>query len=221
MQVTVEIILLAMVAAFLGLRLYSVLGKRTGHEQEPLPRQVAEDRKPAVIRQPGGRVETLVPPAPAIENNSAPVALSGLRAIANADRTFDAGLFLEGAKSAYGLVLEAFWRGDKVALRYLCDDDVYASFADEIDARAERGERLENRLVRIEESRIVDASFDHPLARITVQFDADIAALVKNTDGAIVGGSMTDAVESHDVWTFSRDIKSGDRNWKLDETDSV
>jgi predicted lipid-binding transport protein (Tim44 family) len=76
-------------------------------------------------------------------------------------------------------------------------------------------------LVRIEESRIVDASFDHPLARITVQFDADIAALVKNTDGAIVGGSMTDAIESHDVWTFSRDIKSGDRNWKLDETDSV
>jgi predicted lipid-binding transport protein (Tim44 family) len=69
--------------------------------------------------------------------------------------------------------------------------------------------------------RIVDASYDHPMARITVRFDADIAALVKDADGNIIGGSMTDAVEAHDVWTFFRDVKSGDRNWKLDETDEV
>jgi predicted lipid-binding transport protein (Tim44 family) len=218
--VTFTIILLAMVAAFLGLRLYSVLGKRTGHEQEPVSRQPLEGTPP-LIRQPmmGGESS----PALAQGDVSAIdlAAQSGLRSIVNADRLFDAGLFVEGAKSAYKLVLEAFWKSDKEALRFLCDDDVYDSFVEEIDRRAAKGEVLENRLVRIEEARIVDASFDHPMARVTVRFDADIAALVKDAEGNVIGGSMTDAVESHDIWTFMRDIKSGDRNWKLDETDDV
>jgi predicted lipid-binding transport protein (Tim44 family) len=221
MLVTFEIVLLAMVAAFLGLRLYSVLGKRTGHEQEPLPRQVADERQPAIVRQPIGQAEPLTSPATIDPDLIDVAATSGLRSIANADRQFDPLLFLEGAKSAYGLVLEAFWKGDKDALRFLCDDDVYESFDEAIDARNERGEILENRLVRIEHARIIDASYDHPMARVTVRFDADVASLMKDAGGNVIGGSMTDAVETHDVWTFFRDVKSGDRNWKLDETDEV
>lgn len=220
MYVTMEIVLLAMVAAFLGLRLYSVLGKRTGHEQEPAPRKVADDRYPAVVRQPIGQTEqaaSAVMDADLVDF----AANSGLRSIANADRQFDPVLFMEGAKSAYGMILDAFWNGDKSTLRFLCDDDVHDSFAEAIDARIERGEVLENRLVRIEEARIIAASYDHPVARITVRFDADIASLMKDAGGIVIGGSMNDAVESHDVWTFFRDLKSGDRNWKLDETDEV
>lgn len=220
-MVTVEIVLLAMVAAFLGLRLYSVLGKRTGHEQEPVARPAIDERQPAVVRQPIGQREA----ASSTQTIDSPLAetaaQSGLRSIANADRTFDPALFLEGAKTAYGMILEAFWKGDKSQLRFLCDDDVYESFAEVIDGRAERGETLENRLVRIEEARIIDASYDHPMARIVVRFDADIAALTKDASGAIIGGSLTDAVDTHDIWTFFRDVKSGDRNWKLDETDAV
>ncbi|HEV7233431.1 MAG TPA: Tim44/TimA family putative adaptor protein [Sphingorhabdus sp.] len=217
---TFTIVLLALVAAFLGLRLYSVLGKRTGHEQEPVTRQPLDAGAP-VIRQPVPGMDAAPGLPQADISNVDMAAQSGLRAIANADRAFDAGLFIEGGKSAYKLVLEAFWKGDKDTLRFLCDDDVYDSFAEAIDGRAERGERLENRLVRIEDARIVDATFDHPMARITLRFDADIAALVRDADGNIIGGSLTDAVETHDVWTFMRDVKSGDRNWKLDETDSV
>ena len=218
--VTFTIILLAMVAAFLGLRLYSVLGKRTGHEQEPVARQPLEGT-PALIRQPMSGGDS----SPVSTQGDLSVidlaAQSGLRSIVNADRQFDSGLFVEGAKSAYKLVLEAYWKGDKEALRFLCDDDVYDSFVEAMDARAAKGEILENRLVRIEEARIVDASFENPVARVTMRFDADIASLVKDADGNVIGGSMTDAVESHDIWTFMRDIKSGDRNWKLDETDDV
>ena len=218
---TVSIIILAMAAAFLGLRLYSVLGKRSGHEQEPIIRRAAEDAPPPILR-----------PAP-INGERSPIAASeqdldvdvsaqnGLRAIANADRQFDVALFIEGAKSAYQLVLEAFWRGDKEALQFLCDDDVYDSFVDVIDGRIERGETLENRLIRIDNARIIDAKFDMPMARITLQFDADVAVMVKNADGQMVGGSMSDAVESHDIWTFMRDVKATDRNWKLDETDEA
>ncbi len=217
---TFTIILLALVAAFLGLRLYSVLGKRTGHEQEPVARQPLEGVQP-VIRQPVaiGDSSSSLPQSEVSAVDMA--AQSGLRSIVNADRQFDAVLFVEGAKSAYRLVLEAYWNDDREALRFLCDDDVYESFIEAIDARIAKGEVLANRLVRIEEARIVDASFDHPMARITVRFDADIAALIKDAEGNIIGGSMTDAVESHDIWTFMRDVKNGDRNWKLDETDDV
>lgn len=217
---TFTIILLALVAAFLGLRLYSVLGKRTGHEQEPVARQPLEGTAP-IIRQPmlGGDSSPALPQSDTSSIDLA--AQSGLRAIVNADRQFDAALFVEGAKSAYRLVLEAFWNDDREALRFLCDDDVYESFVEAIEARIAKGEVLANRLVRIEGARIIDASFDHPMARVTVRFDADIAALIKDAEGNVIGGSMTDAVETHDIWTFMRDVKNGDRNWKLDETDDV
>lgn len=219
--VTFTIVLLALVAAFLGLRLYSVLGKRTGHEQEPVARRPIETTTPPLVRQPsaGGDAGAALPPTDI--PNADIAAQSGLKAIANADRTFDIGLFVEGSKSAYKLVLEAYWRGDKESLRFLCDDDVYDSFVEAIDGRTSRGETLENRLVRIDEVRIIDASYEHPMARVSVRFDADIAAMVKDAEGNIIGGSMTDAVETHDIWTFMRDVKSSSRNWKLDETDSV
>lgn len=218
---TFTIVLLALVAAFLGLRLYSVLGKRTGHEQEPVARRPIEPASQPLVRQSsaGGDGASTLPSLEVLNADMA--AQSGLKAIANADRSFDLGLFVEGSKSAYKLILEAYWKGDKESLRFLCDDDVYQSFAEAIDGRTERGETLENRLVRIDDIRIVDANYDHPMARISVRFDADIAAMVKDADGNIIGGSMTDAVETHDIWTFMRDVKSGGRNWKLDETDSV
>jgi predicted lipid-binding transport protein (Tim44 family) len=219
--VTFTIVLLALVAAFLGLRLYSVLGKRTGHEQEPVARQPIDGSAQPMIRQSvsGGDSGAALPQADV--SNIDLAAQSGLRSIVNADRMFDSGLFIEGSKSAYKMVLEAYWKGDREALRFLCDDDVYKSFVEAIDSREARGETLTNRLVRIDEVRIVDASFDHPMARISVRFDADIASMIKDAEGNVIGGSMTDAVETHDIWTFVRDVKSGDRNWKLDETDSV
>jgi predicted lipid-binding transport protein (Tim44 family) len=219
--VNFQIILLAMVAAFLGLRLYSVLGKRTGHEQEPLIRKPLEETPSGAIRQPLPNIDQPVgqasPQSALVENH----AENGLRAIINADRQFDVGLFIEGAKSAYGLVLESFWKGDREALRFLCDDDVYDSFVAAIDEREKKNETLENRLVRIEAVRIVEAKFDNPMARVSVRFDADISALVKDASGQVIGGSLTDAVETNDIWTFMRNIKGTDRNWKLDETDEA
>jgi predicted lipid-binding transport protein (Tim44 family) len=219
--VTFEIILLAMVAAFLGLRLYSVLGKRTGHEQEPLIRKPLEERQPPAIQPLSPNVEPMPVGSVVVDVDIDVSAQNGLRAIINADRQFDAQLFMEGAKSAYKLTLEAFWKGDRESLQFLCDDDVYASFDEAITGREARGEILENRLIRIETARIVAANFDHPVARITMQFQADIAALVKDKDGNVIGGSMSDAEEANDVWTFMRDVKSGDRNWMLDETDEA
>lgn len=213
------IILLAMVAAFLGLRLYSVLGKRTGAEQEPFVKPLEKSHIPTAPRPATPPTDFTGAPQPA----GSPIAFtaeSGLRAIASADRSFDLGAFLGGAQAAYKMVLEAYWTGDKAALADLTDDAVYASFVEAIDAREAAGETLENRVVRIEEARIVGAVMDGAEAQVTVRFVADVASLVRNREGEIIAGSMTDAVEEIDTWTFARDTRSQDPNWRLIDTDA-
>lgn len=213
------IVILAMVAAFLGLRLYSVLGKRTGHEQQPAPQ--AEDRAPIAVLTPK-RMEDIRPePVRSPDGLITPAAENGVRAIIAADRRFDVNQFADGAKSAYRMILEAFWKGDREELAYLCDNDVYGSFAQAIEARDADGLSLENRLIRVDKVQIADASLSGSIASVTLRFDADIAAVTRDRDGNVVAGSMTDAVSTHDVWTFSRDIKSNDPNWKLTETDEA
>lgn len=211
------IILFAMVAGFLALRLYAVLGKRTGHEQalpKPSEERVAVPPLPRTIdqvvevREPGGRV---------IESG----AESGLKAVISADPSFDVAQFIDGAKSAYKMILEAFWKGDEETLAWLVEDDVRAGFAEAIAERKAAGHVLENRLVSIERALISDALVEGKTARITVRFDADIAAVTRDAEGNVVGGSLSDAVETHDIWTFARNLRSDDPNWKLVETDEA
>ena len=218
----IEIVILGMIALFLGLRLYSVLGRRPDHADEgPRTRSEPADatlnRAPAGELVPQGRPTVIAAPARAL---TSPAEL-GIKAIAAADRRFDAALFVEGAKAAYGMILAAFWRGDKEELAHLCDRDVYEDFAAAIDARNAASETVENRLVRIEEAVISAADYAAPLARITVRFTADIAALTRDKDGHIIAGSLDDAVESRDLWTFSRNVTSATPDWVLDETDDA
>lgn len=208
-----------MIAAFLGMRLYSVLGRRADHEEEIVPRRFEErkdtpEQTPAQMRP--AVTATSIPP----QVRGAPPAVErGVREIAAADQSFDIIGFVEGAKSAYGMILEAFWEGDKATLKELCDEDVYDGFASAIDARSEAGETLSNKLIRIEEATIKSAELDGRTARVTVLFVSDIAALTRDKEGNVIAGSLDDAIESRDLWTFMRRIDSSDPNWKLDETD--
>ncbi len=212
-----EIIILAMVAAFLGLRLYSVLGRRAEQEEEPVPQRFESDDKPPVraVAVPA----PVAPPRMVELEGVMPAVERALREIAAADNQFNLGQFLDGAKGAYRMILEAFWSGDRETLRELCDDDVYAGFTAAIDAREAAGETLANTLIRIEEVRIHSASLDGRTARIALLFVADIAAVTRDRDGNVIAGSLDDAIESRDVWTFSRNTTSRDPNWLLDETD--
>jgi predicted lipid-binding transport protein (Tim44 family) len=212
------IILLAMIAGFLALRLYSVLGKRTGAEQQPLTR--AADDRPAPITVPR-TIDATAEVREVADRNIEPRAEAGLRAIVAGEPGFDVGQFLGGAQGAYRMTLEAFWRGDEDALGELVEDDVRASFAEAIAARREAGETLDNRLVRIDRAVIADAQLNGKDARIVVRFDADIAAITRDADGNVIAGSMTDAVETHDAWTFARTLRARDPNWKLADTDEV
>jgi predicted lipid-binding transport protein (Tim44 family) len=217
--VTVSIVILAMVAAFLGMRLYSVLGRRAEHGEEPVKgrveaKPVSAAAAPLVLPERaanGDKPRELAPMLPSVER--------GLRDIIAVDRRFDPHGFVDGAKVAYRMVLDAFWRGDKGELEQLCDADVAQSFISAIDARLAAGEVLENRLVRVDEATIVSASYTAPFARVAVRFVADIAAVTRDAEGHVIAGSLNDAVEVRDVWTFRRDVQSAHPDWVLDETD--
>lgn len=209
------VVLLGMIAGFLGLQLYRVLGKRTGHEQ-PMPRP-AEDRPPiiSIPRSIESIPEAREPSVRMIDGG----AEAGLRAIAAMEPGFDLGQFLQGSKNAYRMILEAFWAADEEQLGWLANEEVSKAFGDAIAARKEAGHIVENRLVSIERAMVTDAALEGRLARITVRFDADIAAVTRDGEGVVVGGSLTDAVQAHDIWTFARTLRSNDPNWKLVETD--
>lgn len=211
------LVLLAMIAAFAALRLYMVLGKRTGTEQ-PLFKP-ADERAPLTVVQ---RPAEAAPEAREIASrNIEAKAEAGLRAIIAADAAFDVSRFLEGAQGAYRMILEAFWQADEEQLHWLVEDEVRESFAHAIAERKTAGHVLENRLVSIERAIVADASLSGKVAKITVRFDADIAAVTRDGSGAVVAGSTSDAVETHDVWTFTRTLRSSDPNWKLSDADEA
>jgi predicted lipid-binding transport protein (Tim44 family) len=203
------IVILALVALFIGLRLYSVLGERTGHEQQPILKPADSDaRATAPVANPPAPQ-----PAPAEAGDMAFVPILA------ADPSFDVARFLEGAKSAYRMILEAFWKGDLEAVRSHVDDHVFDAFSASIDQRSKDGLTLDNRLVTIDQAVISEANLERGIAVVTVRFEADIAAVTRSAEGQVVAGSLSDAVQTRDLWTFRRDTGSRDPNWRLVETD--
>jgi len=211
------IVILALVALFIGLRLYSVLGERTGHEQQPILKPADPDaRVEPRVSQPS--VTTPVA-TDAADMAFVPTAGPGVRAILAADPAFDVARFLEGAKAAYRMILEAFWKGDLAEVRSHVDDHVFETFTSSVEQRKKDGLVLDNRLVAIEQAVIAEATVDRNLAVLKVRFEADIAAVTRNAEREVVAGSLSDAVQTRDLWTFRRDLSTRDPNWVLIETD--
>ena len=211
------IIILALVALFIGLRLYSVLGERTGHEQQPILKPADPDAR--VDARPTPPSQPLHAPADGADLAYLPTAGPGVRALLAADPTFDVAQFLEGAQAAYRMILEAYWNGELDTLRPYVDDNVFKEFSGAVEQRNTEGLILDNRLITIEQALISAVALEQTVAFVTVRFESDIAAVTRNKDGEVVAGSMSDAVQVRDLWTFRRDIASSDPNWLLVETD--
>jgi predicted lipid-binding transport protein (Tim44 family) len=214
---SLDIILFALVAVFLVLRLRSVLGRRTGHERrQPLLRR-AEPTGDKVIAF--GRPGQPPPPAPTAAPPGDAVA-GGLGEVRGADPDFDPSAFLQGARAAFEMIVGAFAAGEKAQLRPLLADEVYTPFVAAIDERNAAREALETRIVQIKRFDIVEAGLDGSTARITVKLVSDQVNLVRAHDGSVVDGDPEHPTEKTDFWTFARDTRSTDPNWVLVATAS-
>lgn len=192
------------IAIFFAIRLYSVLGRHEGHMEPPTApdrpgRLSQEDDKPA-----GGL-------RPAFEGPAA----AGLESIAAADPGFDPRHFVDGAKSAYRMISEAFAKGDVEMLRGLLSDKVFQLYEKTIRDREERGETCKIEIERIAAADITDAAHDAGHAEVTVAFKAEIATETLDKEGGRVSGDLGQLSTVTENWKFRRDTRSSDPNWVL------
>ncbi len=221
----IDILFFAMVAAFIAYRLRSVLGRRTGLERHPTERreQEAQARRgdakadtDNVVSLPDRRGRPAEPfPDAAAAGTGVAGGLSALRA---ADPGFDMAGFLPGAKSAFGMIVDAFARGDLATLRPLLADQVYRNFQAAIDQREAAGERLETEIMAEPAAEFVDAAVQGRMARVTLRFVSRQINVTRDAQGRVVAGDPTRPEEVVDLWTFERDVRSSDPNWLLAET---
>jgi predicted lipid-binding transport protein (Tim44 family) len=218
-----DILFFAVVAVFIAARLRSVLGRRTGHER-PRPPRIQPQPAPAT----GETSDKVVPlpdrrrgaEEPAIAAEAGPALKDGLTRIRLADPSFDLDSFLEGAKVAFAMIVEAFAKGDKATLEPLLAPPVFASFAAAIDERQRLGRTLETELVALRGAEVVGAALEGRLARVTVRFTSEQINCTRDASGAVVEGDPSAVETVVDLWTFQRDVTSRDPNWALVETRS-
>ncbi len=221
----VDLILFAMVAAFLVLRLRSVLGRRTGFERPPRegtgaydPRAAARPADDAVPELPAAAPQAGGPRL-VIPDARTPVGQSIAR-IRGVDATFDPASFLAGAEGAFRMIVDAFARGDRQTLRALLSDDTYAGFEGAITAREQAGHTQRSEVRSVQELGIDAADLRGTTADITVRFVTDQVNLTTARDGSVVEGAEA-VTELTDLWTFQRDLRNADPTWRLVATASV
>ncbi|HWJ88184.1 MAG TPA: Tim44/TimA family putative adaptor protein [Pelagibacterium sp.] len=229
-------LIVIVVAIVVLLRLRSVLGTRTGNERPP------SVRYESISRTRPDNDDTVVPlpvrktPQDAAEAERAQRKLDaeiekyssgkteiedGLRAISQVDPGFSPKQFLEGAKSAYEMIVSAYAAGDRKSLRNLLDKDVFDSFDAAITEREAAGQTVDFTFVGLSNIEFVEAELDKRNAVVTLRIDAEVVSITKDREGEIVEGTPGQVVAIADEWTFVRSTRSRDPNWKLVATNDL
>jgi predicted lipid-binding transport protein (Tim44 family) len=224
-------------AVFVIWRLRSVLGQKTGHERPPLDRFSRRDPSAArpgngpvaegdnVVRLPGANGDRPAGAAAAADRwrgiaEPGTRTAEGLDAIARAEPSFDAGAFLEGAKSAYETIVTAFAQGDRRTLKDLLSKEVYDGFDRAIAERDRRGEKVETTFVSIDKADITNVEVRAKNAQVMVRFLSKLITATRDATGKVVDGSPDTVVDVTDVWTFHRTLGGRDPNWQLVATEA-
>jgi predicted lipid-binding transport protein (Tim44 family) len=221
--------IVAAVVIFLQLR--NVLGRRTGSEKPPFDPYTASRTREADAAAPQDNVVSLPrrkgAPEPevsyaAIDKVAAPGTdlNRGLRAIRDADPSFDPKGFVEGAKMAYEMIVMAYADGDRKTLKNLLSREVYDGFVSAIAEREKRSEKIQSSFVGIDKADIVGAEMKGSEAHVTLRIISELISATRDSGGSVIDGDPETVAEVKDVWTFARDTRSRDPNWRLVATEA-
>ena len=190
----IDIIILAMFAGFIILRLRNILGRKTGHQSKPINRYFPKG------------METLKD----IENNEA--IKSG-----NIDEEAKKQ-FLKGAEIAYEEIITSFAKGDKKVLRGLLEKNMFNRFSEVIDERKSKELKYETTFIGLKSSKILEFKKIENIYKVTVNFVSEIITCVKNKNNQLIEGNPDTIKTVNDVWKFSKNMWSQDPTWYLVET---
>ena len=223
------IFLVAAVVIFIQLR--NVLGRRTGSERPPFDpytagrtkreaEPAAQDNVVSLPRRKGS--ETAEVSYASIDKAAAPGTdlNKGMRAIKDVDQTFEPATFVDGAKMAYEMIVMAYADGDRKTLKNLLSREVYDGFVQAIAEREQRNAKIQSSLVGIDKAEIVCAEMKGSEAHVTLRIVSELISATRNNAGEVIDGDPETVAEVKDVWTFARDTKSRDPNWKLVATEA-
>ena len=213
----IQLLVLAGIAVFLILRLKNVLGTRDGFEpgpsQQPMP-----DRSPK-------RDFEVIEGGPDLDitdhvDEGSPQA-EALADMKRLEPHFSVSEFLGGARGAYEMIVMGYENGDLDDIQPFLAEDIYESFVDGVAAREDQGLTIEANFIGVREIKLVDATFDKDTneAELTMRFVGELTSAVKNSEGEIIEGSLTEVKRQKDTWTFSRQMGTDDPNWLLVSTD--
>ena len=186
----IDIILLAMIAGFIFLRLRGILGKRTGFSEK-----LSTDFKQEIQKETTNKN---------LEN-----------------QTFDDSAkqeFLNGAKSAYEMIVTSFAKGDKNVLKPLLNKEIFQNFSDEIDYRKKENVKSELTFVGIKSAKIKNFEKKDNIYTFTVDFVSEIITCKKDKNNKVIEGNPDRIKTVNDVWKFSKNMWSDNPNWYLVET---
>ena len=214
----VDILIFAIIAIFLGLRLRNILGSRDGYEQTPeelgkrgprsdMPNKVVDSHSKIVEE-----ADKVVPLRPSGQSGS------GIAAVKKADPSFDEAQFMQGAASAFAMILHAFAEGDLSQLRRLLGYDLFNEFSDAIRSRNADNESLSLTVDSIDDVQLLDGEVVEGVASVTVRFVSQQTRRLFDANGDEIVDDSADHEPVIDVWTFERDTQIADPNWKLVET---
>ena len=245
-RIDVTTLLFLVLAVVIFLKLRSVLGRRTGHEQARFERYKAQREASQQQRNgqlaPQDKIVTLprreredVEPRPAVDQQaqadgeqrireyagSNPDLAKGLLDVVRQDATFDPSHFIQGAKAAYEIIVTAFAEGNRKALKDLLSPEVYEGFSSAIADRESRGEQIDQSFVGIKSADLVEAELRGGIAQLTVKFVSELISATRDRAGEVIGGDPKRIREVTDIWTFAREALSRNPNWKLVATQAA
>lgn len=212
----IQLLVLAGIAIFLILRLRSVLGTRDGFEKPPAPLPGTSD--PRRRGRPDFDVIEGGPDRDITDHVAdGSEAAKSLAAMKMAEPGFRVSDFLQGARQAYEMILEAFEGGDIDRIRSFLSPDVAEAFDEVVAQRQAEGITIEASIVGVREVSLVNATFDRNTSEgeVTVRFVGELTSVVRNSEGEVIEGNANDIKRQRDVWTFGRKMGSDDPNWVL------
>ncbi|KEJ90639.1 Tim44/TimA family putative adaptor protein [Sulfitobacter donghicola] len=212
----IQLLVLAAIAVFLILRLKNVLGTREGFEKPPLPMQPAQRSGPAFEVIEGGPDLDITDHFD--ESTPQAKALAQMKRI---EPSFNVTEFLAGGRSAYEMIVMGYERGELDDIKAFLSEDIYESFVDGVAAREDQGLTIDAEFIGVREMALENVTLDSDTneAEMTLRFVAELTQAVRDKEGEIVEGSITDAKKQKDTWVFARIMGSDDPNWFLVSTD--
>ena len=190
----IDIILLAMFAGFIILRLRNILGRKTGHQGKPTSRYFPKGME--VLKD--------------IENNEA-------IKTGNVDEEVKKN-FLKGANIAYEQIITSFAKGDKKSLKSLLGKKLFSDFSEVIDERKKKELNYETTFIGIKSSKVLEFKKIENIYKVTVNFVSEIITCVKDKNNQVIEGNPDTIKTVNDVWKFSKNMWSQDPTWYLVET---